>query len=153
MVDEVIISDTSCLIALARINRLNILSELFPYVHITPEVEIEFGMPLPGWIKVEEVIDEERKIELKKIVDLGEASAIALALERKDCLLIIDEKKGRRLAQSLNITIAGTLQILLLAKLKNILPSLSKIIAELEEQGFHISVIIKKEILKLANEE
>jgi predicted nucleic acid-binding protein len=101
LTDTVIISDTSCIIALSRIDRLDILSQLFPHILITPEVETEFGKALPAWIKVQRGIDEKQKEKLQLLVDLGEASAIALALERKNCILIIDEKKGRKLAESL----------------------------------------------------
>jgi uncharacterized protein len=85
-------------------------------------------------------------------VDEGEASAIALALETENCILIIDEKKGRSLAQKLHIEIAGTLQILLLAKSKGFIESLAKLLSELEQQNFRFSLDLKEEILRRANE-
>jgi predicted nucleic acid-binding protein len=85
-------------------------------------------------------------------MDEGEASAIALALETKNCLLIIDEKKGRKLARTLHIKIAGTLQILLLAKSKGIITSLAQLLSQLEEKNFRFSTGLKEEILKKANE-
>jgi len=87
-----------------------------------------------------------------KIVDEGEASAIALALETDTCILIIDEKKGRKLDQKLNIEIAGTLQILFLAKSKGFISSLTKIFSELEQESFRFSPNLKEEILRKANE-
>ncbi len=62
-------------------------------------------------------------------MDEGEASAIALALETKNCFLIIDEKKGRKLAENLHLKIAGTLQILLSAKSKGIISSLAQLLS------------------------
>ena len=47
------------------------------------------------------------------IADAGEASAIALAAENQPSLLIIDDLKGRKLAQKLNLTITGTLGLIL----------------------------------------
>ncbi len=108
MIDKIIISDTSCLIALEGINQLNILHQLFSSILITKEVETEFGKSLPNWIIIQQLQYPKKKAELQQIVDEGEASAIALALETDNCLLIIDEKKGRKLAESLHIKIAGT---------------------------------------------
>ena len=152
MISRVIISDTSCLIALERIQRLKILSDLFTSIVITKEVAAEFGRALPVWIIVEAVRDEEKKLELQQIVDIGEASAIALALETSNSLLIIDERKGRKLAQELNLKLAGTLQILLLAKTKGVTLSLAKVLAELENHDFRLAKSLKEEVLRKAGE-
>jgi len=152
LINKVIISDASCLIALDRIHQLEILHQLFSFVFTTKEIEIEFGNPLPKWITIQPLKNIEKKTELLKIVDEGEASAIALALETDNCILIIDEKKGRKLAQKLNIEIAGTLQILLLAKSKGFISSLTKIFSELEQESFRFSPNLKEEILRKANE-
>lgn len=92
------------------------------------------------------------KNELSEIVDEGEASAIALALEIQNCILIIDEKKGRRLAKQLNIVILGTLKVLLLSKEKGIIASVTEAVKELENMNFRFSKTLKEEILKQAGE-
>ncbi len=152
MIDKIIISDTSCLIALDRINQLNILHQLFLSILITKEVETEFRKSLPNWIIVQQLKNAKKKAELQQIVDEGEASAIALALETENCILIIDEKKGRKVAQSLHLKIAGTLQILLLAKSKGIITSLAQLLSQLEQQNFRFTDSLKEEVLKKANE-
>ncbi len=152
MIDKIIISDPSCLIALERINQLNILHQLFSSILITKEVETEFGKSLPNWIIIQQLQYPKKKAELQQIVDEGEASAIALALETDNCLLIIDEKKGRKLAESLHIKIAGTLQILLLAKSKGLITSLAQMLSQLEKQNFRFNNSLKEEVLKKANE-
>jgi predicted nucleic acid-binding protein len=58
--DSVIISDTSCLIALTNIERLSLLRELCHTVIITPEVAGEYGEPLPKWIQIIPVRDSGR---------------------------------------------------------------------------------------------
>ncbi len=93
-----------------------------------------------------------KKAELQQIVDEGEASAIALALETDNCLLIIDENKGRKLAESLHTKIANTLQILLLAKSKGLITSLAQMLSQLEKQNFRFTNSLKEEVLKKANE-
>lgn len=109
---KVIISDTSCLIALSKINKLEILKDLFNSVFITKEVCEEFDDYLPEWILIKEVISIDFQKKLQNKLDVGEA---ALAKEIKDPLLIIDEIKGRTFAESLDIEIIGTLGVLLLA--------------------------------------
>lgn len=148
MIDKIIISDTSCLIALERINQLHILHQLFSSIFITKEVKTEFGKSLPHWIIIQKVQNNKKKIELQQIVDEGEASAIALALEIKNCLLIINEKKGRKVAQNLHIKIAGTLQILVLAKSKGLISSLAQLLSQLEQQNFRFTANLKEEVLK-----
>src|SRR5205814_5775333 len=103
------------------IARLDILYKTFPITITTKEVYKEFGGHLPSWISIRPVIDQARKNNLASIVDEGEASAIALALETKHSLLIIDEKKGRKLAAELQLEFIGTLQLLLIAKEKGVI--------------------------------
>jgi len=54
----------------------------------------EYGEVLPKWIKVEEVKDIKKTEILKLEIDEGEASSLALAIEKTNSLLIIDERKG-----------------------------------------------------------
>ena len=142
-----IICDTSCLIALDRINQLNLLQELFQQIVITREVKEEFGKKSPEWIQIVEVRDTVKLKELENILDKGEASTIALALETDNCLLIIDEKKGRRFAQSLNIKIIGTLKVIQIAKQKGIIKAAQPIIEALQKAGFRFSDKIIKILL------
>ncbi len=114
--DKIIISDTSCLIALSKINQLELLKSLFSQIIITKEVFTEYGSPLPDWIMIFEVKNAQKRAELEDRLDKGEASSIALALEIENTTLIIDEIKGRKIAQSLNIDIIGTIGVILLQK-------------------------------------
>lgn len=76
---------------------------------------------------------------LESFVDIGEASALALALEKKDCLLIIDDNKGRREARQLGLTYTGTLGILVIAKQKGLIKSLTEIITDIQKTDFRLS--------------
>lgn len=149
---KVIIADTSCLIVLAQIGELNVLKEIYSEVLITPEIEEEFKDILPSWVKVIEVEDKKRQNILELELDRGEASAIALCLEQEECLLIIDERKGRSIAKKLNIKITGTLGILLKAKELGIIFSISEVIGKLEKFGFWMSDTLKEKVLKQAKE-
>lgn len=142
-----IISDTSCLIALDRINKLNLLKELFQQIVTTREVKEEFGKELPGWIQIVEVQNTAKLQELEIVLDKGEASTIALALETEKSILIIDEKKGRKVAKSLKIEIIGTLKVIQMAKQKGIIKSAQPMIEALQKAGFRFSQKIIKILL------
>lgn len=137
--DKVIISDASCLIALSKVEELGFLKTLFEEVIITREVSAEFGGALPDWIVTREVKNLEKIQELEKILDKGEASSIALALETDRSLLIIDELKGRKIAQSLHVEIIGTIGVILLAEQKGLTKDVVGTILRLVNQGFRLS--------------
>jgi len=140
----IIISDTSCLIALTNINHLNILKQLYKTVLITPEVANEYGEPLPDWINIKAVNDTKKLDAFNKFIDLGESSAIALAMETDSSILIIDDKEARQFAMSLGLRITGTLGILIRAYKQGIVPDLPAVIFKLKQAGFHLPENIDK---------
>lgn len=56
----VVISDTSCLIALNRIGQLDLLQKLFEQIVTTQAVKEEFEKELPKWIRAVEVQDSDK---------------------------------------------------------------------------------------------
>ena len=141
---QIIISDTSCLIALTNINHLDILKQLYKTVLVTPEVVNEYGEPLPDWISIRPVNDTKKLDAFSKFIDLGESSAIALAMEIDEAILIIDDKEARQFALSLGLRITGTLGILIRAYKQDIIPDLSAAILKLKQAGFHLPENIDK---------
>ena len=144
---NLIIADTSVLIVLSKINRLHILKEIFNSITITPEIHHEFGEELPDWIVIKGINDDKRKRILQLDLDDGEASAIALGLENDDSLLLIDERKGRKIASDLGMKIIGTLGVLIKAKELRIIESLTEEINKLKKVDFWISEKITKNII------
>ena len=149
---KTIISDTSCFIILSKIGELELLQQLFGNVVTTPEIVAEFGEILPDWIEVISVQDKYKKQLFELQVDSGEASAMALALEIENSLLIMDDYKARRLAQTLNIGYTGTIGIIILAKQKGIINSIKPILAKIKETNFHISADLELQALIQAKE-
>ncbi|MDX1920919.1 MAG: DUF3368 domain-containing protein [Candidatus Caenarcaniphilales bacterium] len=150
-----IIIDTASLIPLENSNSLFILKALFETIFITPQIEVEFGKPIPDWIKVESIDTNDVGFKvLIQILGIGEASAIQLALNhaKNSPLLILDDKKARNCAKSLNLKISGTLLCLVQAKERKIISSVKDKINELRRVGFYISNKLEEEILKLAKE-
>ena len=150
---KVIISDTSCLILLNKIDSLHLLHQLFDTIIITPEVAKEFGLQLPFWIEIHATSFLTEQQEFEMILDKGESSAIALALELKNCLLIIDELKGRRFAQQHGISVIGTLGIIINAKLKVYLPSVKPILTAIKRTNFRLTEQLERIVLKEAGEQ
>lgn len=145
---EIVIADASCLIVLQNIQELSLLQKLFGEVFITQEVGAEFGLDLPEWIKTKEVQNKIQQNALNLILDKGEASSIALSLETDNSLLIIDEKKGRRIAQELELKIIGTLGVILQTKERALVYSIEDLLAKLENADFRISQTLKAKILE-----
>jgi predicted nucleic acid-binding protein len=134
-----IISDTSCLILLDKINELQILHSLFGTIVTTQDIVAEFGNVLPEWVEINDPADKDYQTIIEATLDKGEASAIALAVEYDDCLLIIDDLKGRKYAQELGLNITGTLGVLIDAKLAGYIPSLKFVLDKIRKTNFRIS--------------
>jgi predicted nucleic acid-binding protein len=83
-----------------------------------------------------------------QLVDLGEASAIALAQEVPDALLIVDDFKGRRLASQLNIKFTGTIGLLITARQQNKITSLRTHFELIMSTDFRIDPALLDRILK-----
>lgn len=149
---KTIIADTSCLILLQKIDQLHILQKVFGQIIITPEINREFATKLPDWICIKSAQRKTHQNILNASLDIGEASAIALALEHNDCLLIIDELKGRQYADNLGIKITGTLGVLLYAKQSGQIDSFKSVLDKIKSTNFRLSPELISELLKKANE-
>ena len=153
--DEVIISDTSTLLALYEIGEISVLRRLFGKIVTTSTVQKEFQYPLPSWIDICEPTEENvRHIQERFKLDSGETTAIALALSIPEPrLLIIDEIAGRRAAQELGIEITGTLGILLRAKKQGAVSAMRPLIQKLQDNNFRMSETLIAEVLIEAGED
>jgi len=118
---KIIISDTTALIILAKSNHLDLLTNIINKVYIPKAVmrEIQYKNDIVKILIENTDFIEVKEIKNKKILcniqdtnlDLGETEAIALALEM-DLRLIIDEKRGRKIAKQKGVKIIGLLGIL-----------------------------------------
>jgi predicted nucleic acid-binding protein len=134
----IIISDTSCLIGLSNIGEMDILRQLFSTITITPEIAGEYGDVLPDWVIIKSVNKRENINEINKVLHLGEASAIALAMETENTLLILDDKKARKYAKSKGLYITGTQGVLSLAEEHGIITSAQAYLERLRNIGFRV---------------
>ena len=131
---------------------LNLLQKVYEELITTPEVAREFKEDLPDWIKIKSVSDKKYQNFLETQVDYGEASAIALATEYDDVLLLLDDLKARKLAVRLKFKITGTLGVINRAKQMSVIDRIKPLIDKLLLTDFRIADNIVNEILKLNNE-
>ena len=149
---KIVISDTSTLILFHKIDELNLLQRVYGELVTTREIAEEFGETLPNWIEIKTASDKKYQTFLETQVDLGEASAIALAADYEDVLLLLDDLKARKLANKLNFKISGTLGVIHRAKQLGLIDKVKPLIDKLLLTDFRIADNIVKEILKLNNE-
>jgi uncharacterized protein len=139
----IVVSDTSPLTALLTVNASDILPQLFAEVIVPRAVwqELQHSHPAwPAWLKARDVADAQETRRLAAVVDQGEAEAIELAKELRAELLLIDERKGRRLATQEGVPIIGLLGVVLLAKRKSLIPSARVLLDALRvEAGVYLS--------------
>jgi len=157
-----VVSNTSPILNLALIDRLSLVKEQFGKVLITravlDELRVEENLPGSrlmknaldsGWIQVAEVHASPILRILNRDLDKGEAEAIALALELKAELILLDEREARMAAKDLELSVTGVLGILLRAWHQKRIPSLQHELKMLRnEAGFRIADQLYNKILQ-----
>ncbi len=149
---RIVIADTSFLIAIHKLQLFDQVCHLYPEVYVTKKIAEEFQFSLPEWIIIQDPLDLNVQSVLSFILDAGEASAIALAFEYPDVILIIDDLKARKEALRLGFKITGTLGVLFKLKQKGLINSLKERVVQLNKIGFRIAPEIIEELLKNAGE-
>ncbi|GAB3809350.1 hypothetical protein GCM10028819_50720 [Spirosoma humi] len=98
------------------------------------------------------VNDKSRQQLLELQIDKGESSAIALALEIPNSLIILDDYKARKIAQQLSLTFTGTIGVIIKAKLNGAIPSIKPILKKIKSTNFRLSAELERQALEAANE-
>jgi predicted nucleic acid-binding protein len=155
-----IVSNTSPIINLAWINKLDLLHKLFGEIVIPEAVWREVvvdGAGQPGadevktatWIKTQDVTNKALVQALRQELDAGEAEAIALALEIKAELLLMDERLGRETAHYLGLHYTGLIGVLIEAKRERIIDTIKPYLNMLRDiAGFRISNALYMRVLR-----
>jgi predicted nucleic acid-binding protein len=149
---DLVIADASVLIIFDKIERLDILRDLYQEILTTPEISDEFQKSLPDWIKVKSPGNKKYQKLIENHLDVGEASAIALAMEDKESLIILDDLRARKYAKRLGIKITGTLGVINKAKETGIIEKIKPVIEKLIEKDFRVSKNIIQNLLERNNE-
>lgn len=155
------VSNATPLIHLARIGLLSLLRDLYGRVEAPPAVLGEVGrhvLPDVGaaeeqrWLVRTPPADASRVAQMeRRLGGLGEAEALALAIERKT-LLLVDERAARNLARQYGIAVRGMLGVLLEAKSRGLLTAVRPWRDRLRETGFWLDDETYDAVLDLASE-
>jgi predicted nucleic acid-binding protein len=155
-----IVSNASPLIHLARIGQLDLLHQLYGELVVPEAVWYEVvveGAGQPGadevqtaaWIKQQAVSNSQLVRVLQQELDAGEAEAIALAVEMKAELLLMDERMGRETAQHLGLRYVGLIGVLIEAKHKGLLSVIKPSLDTLRNvTGFRVSNALYERVLQ-----
>ncbi|MES9880863.1 MAG: DUF3368 domain-containing protein [Sedimenticola sp.] len=162
---DVVVSDAGPLIALGASGLLPELGNLFRVIYIPPAVEQEVlcdlsrpGAPEINGALVNDLLTRKRTSDkqalkaLTELLDPGEAEALALAGEL-GVAIILDEKKGRRVAKKRGITPVGTGAILIKMKQKGIIKIVEPYLDLLRSNGYRLSPQLCQDILALCGED
>lgn len=134
---------------------MSLITNLFQSITIPPAVghEITRSVPvLPHWITIEPLRSPLPEVVLRKALGVGEREAIALALESKPSLLIVDDLPARKIARMLGVEVLGTAGILLAAKRKGLIKSLRAELDGLIRNSFFLSPKLYNDLLHAAGE-
>ena len=157
----IIISDSSPLISLAVIGKVNILDNLYKEIYVPTAVHnevVKADKPFARELKLflngrTKSVKNRMAVEmLSGDIGAGEAEAIVLALEQQPCIALIDDLKARRFAKMKGLKIIGTMGILLKAKKEGFIKEIKPLISELLLSGIRISTKIIEITLQAARE-
>lgn len=157
-----VVCNSGQLIALGILGHVDVLRSLFDVVLVPDAVQGEIaqgGLKFlgvedfrrAGWIRV---LRPERKDELlAALLDGGEAAVIGLAREQGIEIVLIDERKARKIARDIyGLQPIGTARILVEAKRKNLLPAIAALFQKLRQEGYWIHDDIVQTALREAGE-
>jgi predicted nucleic acid-binding protein len=160
----IVVSDTSPLMDLAVVDYLQLLQQLYDSVVIPEAVWNELcslssqhpevaDVQTLSWLERQPVTIRAVVDALQVELDLGEAEAIALAVEKSADLLLIDERRGCQVAARMGLTTIGLLGILLEAKHKGFLPEVKPVLDDLiAKAGFWVGSQLYARVLQAASE-
>ena len=159
-----IVSDASSLGSLALIDYLWLLESIYGTVVISEVVARELATAKNGriqavlsvsWVKVR--VPPESAIatirQQGQQFDLGDTHTLALALQINADELLMNERRGRQVAQGLGLSVIGIFGIIIVAKQRALIPSVRRVMDTLVElAGFRISHRLYQKILKFVDE-
>lgn len=164
------VSNATPLIYLARLNKLQLLKQIFTQIQIPPEVKNETvnrrkEKAYPDAYVIEEAINDgwlipepltpknnEKSEALAHMmgIDIGEAQAIILAKQKNEKTILIDQSNARAVARKLELNPRGTIFVILTALRKKLITknAAKQMLDKLVEANFYISVNIYRDTLK-----
>jgi predicted nucleic acid-binding protein len=150
-----VVSNSSPLIALTRIQRLDLVPTILESVLIPPAVarEIHPSIPVvPDWLRIQAPTSSPAVLMSGGWLGDGEREAIALAVELGARAILIDERPGRRVAETAGLNVIGTLGLLLEAKRAGRIASIRPELDKLLETSFFMTRQLYEHLVRMAGE-
>lgn len=159
------ISNSSPLILFGRVERLDLLREVFTTIFIPTAVREEVlasGATRPGaesvlraaWIMTLGVQTSDEPGDPLTRLGHGEREAILLAQQRGGQLaVLLDDRAARRLARALGLQVYGSAGILIRAKERNLIDAVQPELDRLRAAGLYLSEGTYRAALTAAREE
>ncbi len=160
--DQPIVSNTGPLLGLSRIGRIDILGRMFPQVIVPREVADE--LLLTPYADVDDLRRELERFTitiaattaeplLEAELDVGEAAVIATASARGSLPVLMDERKGRRVASIIyRLPVIGTGGLLVAAKRLGLVSTIRPLLEGMRSGGYHLGPTLVAECLRRAGE-
>lgn len=149
MIDRAVIN-AGPLVALSLIGRLDLLPTLFAECWVPQAVFSEVavaGIGKPGAIALQSA-EWLARVRLSPVpdpllvmqLDVGEAEVISLARQLSPCFAVIDERRGRRIAQEVyGLSVKGTAGVLVEAKRRHLISDVRPMLLALREAGYFMA--------------
>ena len=160
---SVVVSDAGPLIALAKLDLLSLLPQIFSTVYIPKTVFEEatknqqrkdaqhIAKLNSSQIHVIDDLDNAFSQSLNILLDDGEIQAIAHA-KILQCSVLMDEKRGRQVAIQHDIPVIGVIGVLLQAKQKDLIPEVKMYLRAMKDADYRMSDALLNKALELAGE-
>jgi len=154
----ILIADSSALIALAVVNKLDLLEKLFGQVYVPRAVYNEVSHQRKGKSEKlanyckDKVLDIASDVNLNITLGLGESEAIILYKEKNANFLLCDDKKAKKFARNFGVNVIGSLGILLKAKEEKLISELTPLIERLKISQIFIDDKTCELVLRMAGE-
>lgn len=154
--------DTSALVALSGVRRLDLLRACFSKVLIPEGVRVECVDQGDGWVEAEDAKEAIRKgtwletvcvedtiilHELRAKLGRGEAETIELARVRR-VPAILDDREARTEANRRGVEVVGSLGILAKCRRNGILGSLRPVVEQMRANGIRYSDTLIEQFLR-----
>ncbi len=142
----VVISNSSPLIILSQVGKLDLLNQIFEKVCIPQEVFDEVVTRNRVEVQQErikkatedfiEIIKPTTELTFVRKMSLGEQEVLTLAVEKKPDYIILDDKRAINEAKDLNLKTTLTTEILRIAEEDDLIESYTDIMETLAKDGF-----------------
>jgi hypothetical protein len=156
------VANTSPVILLAKIGKLDLVSVLYGEVVIPPAVAAEVrakpdavSQELEHFLQSVEARSPKNKTLVRALsvnLGAGEAEVIALATEMPGVLVIMDDAEGRRVADGLDLQVTGTVGVLVEGKARRCISTIAPLLDRLVAEGLWLSERMRRTILDAVGE-